>query len=254
MLKTILIDDEIDAIKYMEKLLEKYIPEIQVIGTAQTVDEGVRIIEEMKPELVFLDIEIPPKSGFDLLESVKERNFAVIFITAYDQYAIRAIKYSALDYLLKPVDIEDLKKAVKRLLEEKDNISNLDDKYKLLLENLTAKAPEKIIIPTSEGAEFVEIDVIVRVEGEGGYSTFFLNNNQRIVIAKNLIDVHRMLDVKQFYRVHKSNLINLDYVKKFVNNGRHVQMKDGSKIIVARERKVEFMDYMKGYFNRSMEE
>jgi two-component system, LytTR family, response regulator len=220
------------------------LPNTTIVGKAFSVIDAIKEIQNKKPELVFLDIEMPHGTGFDILESIPDRKFAVIFTTAHNDYAIKAIKASALDYLLKPVDIEELQGAIKKAEEQiRKSIFPALNKEILVSQNAPALY-KKIAIQSSNSTEFVNIDEIIRLEAEGSYSNIFLINNKKIIASKNLKEFQNILPQNIFYRAHNSHLINLMQVKRFLRNEGMVEMNDGSSITLSRRNRDEFIQQM----------
>ncbi len=248
MLRTIIIDDEIDAIKSIESIIIEYCPDISIVGKACSVIEGIKEIQNKNPDLVFLDIEMPQGNGFNILESIPERNFEVIFITAYNHYAIKAIKFSALDYILKPIDIDELINAVKKVEQSKDIHSKAYNRYNVLFENLKTSSPCKLAVPTTKGMKYIYTKDIIRIEADGSYSNIFLKDGNKLMVSKNLKKFQELLIDKNFFRIHNSNLVNLEHVKEYIRiDGGYIEMIDNSKVIVSRRRKDDFIDTMKKY-------
>lgn len=243
-MRAIIVDDEIKSIKLLELILIEYCPEVKITGTATTAMEGVKLVLNKKPELIFLDIEMPNGNGFDMLESIPEKNFEVIFVTAYNHFAIQAIKASAIDYILKPVDIEELVKAVKKAETSIKDNTYLSGKYDILIDNIKLPSPGKLAIPTSSGIEYINIKDIIRIDAERSYCTLFFTGNKKLMVSKSLSDIEGLLKEKPFFRIHKSHLVNLEYVKKFVKLKGHVEMTDGSQVLIARRKKEEFENVM----------
>lgn len=249
MIKVVIIDDEQDAINSIELIINEYCSNAEVVGTASSAVEGRTIILDRKPDLIFLDIEMPRGNGFDLLEMLPERNFEIIFITAYNNFAIKAFKYSAIDYILKPIDIDEFIEAVdraeKRIALYKQDSGARDEKYNVLLDNIQTSRPTKIMIPTSEGQMYIEITNINRIEAEGSYSMIFLIEDKKILVSKNLKEFENMLSDNNFFRPHNSHLINLEYVKKYVlKDGGYIEMKDETIVPISRRRKESFIEKM----------
>jgi two-component system LytT family response regulator len=235
MIKAVVIDDESDSRATLISYLKKYCDSIEIIGEANSVATGVEKLNEISPDVVFLDIQMPDGSGFDLLEQLPEINFRIIFVTAFDQYAIRAIKFSALDYLLKPIDPVQLIEAVNKL-KEKEKDYTIRKKYETLVNNKNSF--EKIALPAFDGIIFVNIKNIVRCKADRNYTIFFMNTGEKILVTRTLKEYDEMLCDLNFYRVHQSHLINLAYVKKYTKGeGGSITMEDGSEIYVARRRK-----------------
>ena len=244
MLKAVIVDDELDAIESVKLILEENFSNIEIVGTAQSVVEASRVIAITKPNIVFLDIEMPDGTGFDVLEVIPERDFNVIFITAYNQYAIKAFKYSAIDYILKPIDIEEFINAVSKLEANNIAIPKVEEKINVLLENINGKKPEKIALSTSESIEFVKIMDIIQIEAEGSYSTLKFKDQTELVVSRNLGEFESLLEDHPFYRPHQSHLINLLHVKKITRLGNEIVMDDGSVAFLSRRKKNQFMELM----------
>jgi two-component system, LytTR family, response regulator len=243
MMRTLLVDDEPKNTRILRKLLEDYCPKVQIIGDAGDIKAAYTLIRELKPDLVFLDIEMPYGNAFDLLDQLMPIDFSIIFITAFDDYTLKAFKYSAIDYLLKPVDIEELKVAVNKASEKIQNRS-INVQLENLLENLkhNQMALQKIAIPTSDGIVFLNVDAIIRCEANGSYTTIYSNDNQKMVTSKGIKDYEDMLPATIFCRIHNSHLINLNRIKKYhKGRGGYVVMEDGTSIEVASRRKEEFL-------------
>ncbi|MFH1321980.1 MAG: LytTR family DNA-binding domain-containing protein [Bacteroidota bacterium] len=245
MLKTIIIDDEAKSIKTIELIIKEFCRNITIVGKANSAIDGIKEIQNKKPDLVFLDIEMPHGNGFDLLESIPERDFDVIFVTAYNHYAVKAFKFSAIDYILKPIDIEELVNAVKKVEESRKEHPKSYPDYNALLENIRSASPCKLTIPTLEGLEYINIKNIIRIEADRSYSEIYLKEGKKLIVSKSLAEIENLLDDKNFFRTHKSHLINLDHVNKFLRiDGGSVEMIDGSIVIVSRRKKDDFNDTM----------
>ncbi|MFC2119185.1 LytR/AlgR family response regulator transcription factor [Bacteroidota bacterium] len=243
-IKAIIVDDEENSISTLNMLLENYCPQVEIIGKAMTHREAVSTIDELKPDLVFLDISMPDGDGFEVLESVTYRSFEVIFITAYNQYALRAFEFSAIDYLLKPVDYKKLKAAVERF--SKINTNELfDSRVGVLKENLQSQS-HRIILSSMEGFDIYEISDIVRCEANGSYTNFYFNNKQKLITSKTLNNFEKLLSDLSFSRIHSKHLVNLKYIKKYVSGrGGYVVLEDGSKVDVSERKKRDFIRQMK---------
>jgi len=238
MIRVIIVDDEKTSRDTLIGLLGRYCKNVEVIGQADGVASGIEVIRKNAPDVVFLDIQMPDGSGFRLLEEIGEVNFEVIFTTAYDQYAIKAIKYSALDYLLKPVVPDDLVNAVKKA-EQKKNLGQMSQNIKTLLENLSQQnEPRKIVLSTAEKMHIVEIDDILRCESDDYYTRFFFKDGKTLLISKTLKENEELLGEKYFIRPHKSHLVNIKYIKGFLkNDGGYIVMSDGTKVPVSRRKR-----------------
>ena len=236
-LKALIVDDELNNRENLKLALEQYCPSVEVIGLAEGVLAALKMIHAQKPDLVFLDIEMPNGSGFDLLESLPQIDFEVIFVTAYDQYAIRAIKFAAVDYLLKPLDIEELQMAVNKVIDRAGNKESQAQNLEVLRQNMQEQ-PQKLGLPQSDGIDFIEIQDIVRCQSERNYTHFFLKSGKKLLVSKNLGEYVQMLEDQGFYRIHQSHLINLKEVDRLVKkDGGYLLMSDQSQIPIARNRK-----------------
>ncbi|AUC83149.1 LytTR family DNA-binding domain-containing protein [Lacinutrix sp. Bg11-31] len=244
-IKTILVDDERKAIAILKNKLERLCPDIEIIAETQNPKEGIDLIKELKPDLVFMDIAMPELSGFDVLKQFEKPDFEIIFATAFDNYAIEAIKHCAIGYLVKPVDNNDLVEAVnnaKHNIEEKTALI----KNKQLIENLGVQTfqKKKIIVPSIEGLEFVKIEDVIHCEGETGYTKIHLRNGKPLLSSNSIGHFSKMLENNDFYLVHKSHLINLSYIEKYLNEG-YVVLSGNTKIPVSRNRRQQFLEQLK---------
>jgi len=236
MLKTIIIDDELIGINALKILIEKYTDGIDIIATTTDPEHGIQLIEEHKPDVVFLDVTMPKMSGFDLLEKLSFKQFKLVFTTAHQEYAIKAIKNRAHDYLLKPIDIDELKSCVKKI------VSGLPRSAES-----TKSAPGGIVeLSVKDGIIFIKPQDIIRLEASGSYTTFYLENGIRHVASKNLKECESLLDPALFCRCHQSHVINLRKVQKMVNsNGLFAQMTDGSMPEIGKKNKDMFLEKLK---------
>lgn len=243
MIRTILVDDETDSIRVLQRLLNAYCPEVEVIGTADGVETALNVIQMARPDLVFLDIEMTHGNAFDLLNQLQPITFQIIFVTAFDNYAIRAFKYSALDYLLKPVDIDDLREAVKRAATKVQGKNFLDQMETLLYNMETFQlSQQKMAVPTLTGLVFIPIKDILRFEANGSYTTIYLTSKEEIIATRNIKEYEDLLPAAIFCRVHNSHIINLHKIQKYhKGRGGYVIMEDGSNIEVASRRREEFL-------------
>jgi two-component system, LytTR family, response regulator len=240
-IKAIIIDDIEQARITLKKDLQVYAPDVQVIGEANGVVEGAKLLKSTEPDVLFLDIQMQDGSGFDLLDILKEINFRIIFITASDAHAIKAFRYAAIDYLLKPVDPDELVTAIKKLREEKVNES---EKYKLLNDSLknNNKAHEKLALHTQDKIHIVNISDILRCESSINYTEFHFVNAKKLLVTKTLKEFEDLLSDQGFYRVHQSHLINTKYIKEFVKtDGGYLIMNDGSNVPVSTRKRPEVM-------------
>jgi two-component system LytT family response regulator len=241
-MKAIIIDDEQHCIKTLQWTLAQYCPDVEIVATAENGTNGKNSIEAFNPDIVFLDIEMPMMNGIDMLKSFEEISFEVIFTTAYDKYAINAIKLNALDYLLKPIDKDELIAAVdkiktKKLKIDKSQIENLHEVHK-------TKIADKIAITTNDGLQFIALQNIIRIEADGSYSIFYLLEGKKIVLSKKLGDVEELLEHNlEFFRPQKSHIINLKFVEKYIRtDGGEIIMVDNSRLALSRNKKDEFLE------------
>ena len=245
MITAILIDDEKNALDVLQMQLQQYCSEVKILASANSGAKGIEAINKFHPDLVFLDIEMPHKNGFDVLNETKGMNYDVIFTTAYDQFAIRAIKFSAIDYLLKPIDIIELQKAVEKAKLKKGD-HNMEEKIKILFsqfENRNTRSTNKIALHVGDALQFMEPDEIIRCESESNYTRIFLTNGKKITLAKTLKEVEENIDGSPFFRIHQSHLINMNHINKFIRGeGAYVLMDDGTQISISRTRKEAFME------------
>jgi two-component system LytT family response regulator len=237
-IRAVIIDDEPYACQALATLLSRHCPEVEVAAMCNDPREAKSIIQTYQPQLVFLDIEMPYMTGFDLLELLKPTPFDVIFTTGYDQYAIKAIRFSALDYLLKPVDAEELKAAVKKIVERKQNA--LPQQLEILLSKLNqpVSTVQRIALPTMEGLQMVPVDTVLYCTSSSNYTTLTLKDKQKLTVSRTLKEIEEMLEDYPFLRVHHSSLVNINEVKKYVRGeGGSVVMSDGASIDVSRSKK-----------------
>lgn len=246
MIKAIIVDDEQRSRDALNGLIERYCPEVFIIAQANGCQDGIEKAQKFNPDLVFLDIQMTDGSGFNFLEAFEKFNFEVIFTTAHDQYAIKAIRYSALDYLLKPIDPDELKAAVRKFMQKQDK-GQINNNIKVLLENLKNPSNEskKIILSTSEGMHIVSTDDIIRCESDDYYTKFFFLNATSILISKTLKQNEAILSDFNFIRPHKSHLINIKYIKSYLKvDGGYILMTDGSKIPVSRRKRESIVEIL----------
>lgn len=244
MIKTLVVEDESKSRSMLLTMIQKVNPEIQIVGEANNVKDGVEKIKTLKPDLVFLDVSMPDGTGFDLLEQVQGQKFDLIFATASDQHAIKAIKYSACDYLLKPIDIDELKIAIDKVLEKKTGSPNMDN-LNFLIQQLK-KADDnfqKITLPTGNAYEIVAIKDIIRCEADASYTTFYLLDKRKILVSFGLKHYEELLPSNEFIRVHHQHLINMNHVVRYLKeDGGYAVMVDGSKIELSRRKKDHFLE------------
>ena len=244
-LKAVIVDDEQDAVNFIESIAKEYCPNIEIIGKAHSAIEGIEVITKVKPDLVFLDVEMPHGSGFDLLAGFPEKDFDVIFITAFNHYAIKAIKFSAVDYILKPININEFIESVKRVEEARSEKKSRNMNFNALFENLKSSIPSKLAIPTSTGMEYLNTKEIIRVEADRSYSWFYMKNGGKYLVSRNLKEYQELLSDRNFFRTHNSHLINLEHVKKYIRHeGGYIEMIDKSTVPISRGKKDLFLEHM----------
>lgn len=243
MIRVILVDDEVSCTDILHWQLETYCPEVKVEAICNSAADALVKIPELKPDLVFMDIEMPGMNAFELLSRLKPLRFPVIFITAYNQFALQAFKENAVDYLLKPIEKFDLIAAVDkaRLRVGNEETEKMDRLIRMFSEQMTNN--RKIALPTNDGVSFVNVDQIVRCESDSNYTYIFLQSGEKIVITKTLKQIEESLADYPFYRVHQSHLVNLHHIVKFAkDSGGYLVMSDKSNITVARQRKEGLME------------
>ena len=247
MIKALIIDDEQKARNILDHYIKNFIPDITEIKQADSVDSALEILKTYKPGIVFLDVEMPHKNGFDFLVSLKDPAFDVIFTTAYNQYAIQAIRFSALDYLLKPVDPDELKAAVARHSEKKESSTEKKQLFDNLVQNMDKKEVKdfRIAVPSNEGVYFFTIDEILRLEADRSYTHIHLVGKRPFIASKTLKHFEEMLDEFQFIRTHKSHLVNPRHITRVSNDNEFVILTDGSKVEVSRRKKDDVLQQLK---------
>jgi two-component system LytT family response regulator len=239
MIRAIVVDDEPYACQALQTLLKKHCPDVIVEAACHSALEAEKQIRTLNPQLVFLDIEMPHRNGFELLEQLKPTSFQVIFTTSYDQYAIKAIRFSALDYLLKPIDPQELKAAVAKV-SQSTNTSFDPAQLQLLLQSIREPATSinRIALPTLEGLQMLVIDTILYCMANSNYTTFVMKDKKKLVISRTLKEVEEMLESHGFLRIHHSHLVNISAIEKYIRGeGGTVIMSDGEELDVSRSRK-----------------
>ncbi len=244
MIKAIIVDDELGARESLAKMVEKNCKQIQIVAKADSMANAYEAIINFQPDLVFLDVEMPNGNAFDLLEKFDKINFDIIFTTAYDHYAIKGIKYSAIDYILKPIDPEELVQAVQRFEEKAGQKNMLDKQIKALLSNVKPENKlKKVGLPDGEGLVFINISDIIRCDSDGNYTFFILTSGKKIITSRTLGEYEQLFTDDNFFRVHRSHLINLQHVKKYIKGeGGYVVMSDDSQVEVSRRNKIDFLE------------
>jgi two-component system, LytTR family, response regulator len=243
MIKAVIIDDQQQCIDDLSLLLKNYCPEVKIQATAHSGKEGILCLNKHQPQLVFLDVEMNDMTGFEMLQQLSETNFHVVFTTSFDKYAIQAIRFNALDYLLKPVQKKELLDAVSKAINTPSPLTLLQVSHlKETTQNI--QVPQnKIALTTNEGLEYVRLEEIIYCLAEGSYTTVFMNHNTQLLVSKSIGKLDELIDGNGFYRIHNSSLVNLSHVKKFVKtDGGYVVMSNGDTVTVARNRKEEFLE------------
>jgi two-component system LytT family response regulator len=243
MLNAIIVDDEISGAIGLERLLNKYCTDVKVLASANSIDEAEQKISALNPDVVFLDIEMPFGSGFDLLNRIKNIRFEVVFTTAYSQYAIKAFRHNAIDYLLKPIDPDELKDAVKKCEERKGRETMDLKKIENLFSSLSqTNKVQKLPVHTPEGIVYLEPEKVLYLEADGNYTQIHLSGGQKYTSSRTLKEYEEMLPSREFFRIHKTSLVNLGHVKQYnKGEGGEVLMSDGSALEVSRYKKAELL-------------
>jgi two-component system LytT family response regulator len=244
-MRSIIVDDEAAARRSLQTLLEKFCEDVEIVGTASNVPDAVKLIEQTKPDLVFLDIEMPEYSGFELLDFFDKIDFQIIFVTAYQEFALKAFEVSALDYLTKPVRIKSLRRAISKM-QNFATAPPIKERIEVMQTNLKAQKPEKIALPTSDGLLFVNTKDIVALEAEGSYTSFHLSEGKPVVVSKRIGHFDALTDSDNFLRTHRSFVINTHHLLTYSRNESSIKMDNGLSVRVARDRKKEFEDMMVG--------
>ncbi len=249
MIRAVIVEDEMHSRESLKNLLRDFCPEVEVCGAAGSVEEALPLIRATSPELLFLDIELQNGTGFDLLRRLPDMDFEVIFTTAFEQYAIQAIKFSSLDYLLKPIDIDELQEAVAKARQKQDK-QHSKAQLEVLLASLEGRRPgasSRICLATAEGLEFLQVDDILYCEANGSYTTFHLRGSRKAVVSKNLREYEKLLEEHPFMRVHNSYLVNLREVQRYVRaEGGYILMKNNAQVSISPKKREEFLQRMAG--------
>lgn len=247
-MKAIIIDDELRARRILRTLLEEHCPQINIVGEAENVPMAVQLIHRENPDIVFSDIEMPEYSGFELLKFITNIDFALVFVTAYQEYAIRAFEVSAVDYLLKPIEIELLKKAVEKVEKHLKLTGNAQNNQKMetLRENLKGEYITRFALPMADGLMFVDADDIMYLVAEGSYTQIIFTDKKRVLVTKKIKYFEENLLHPCFFRSHRSYIVNLNKISQYIRTGNYIVMDDGFKVSLARERKDDFLNIYKG--------
>ncbi len=235
-INAIIVDDELHGRENLKKIIETYCAEVKILGVASSVVEAQKLMSVNSPDVVFLDINMPVLDGFDFLDEYENREFMVVFVSAYEEYGIKALKAGAVDYLLKPINIKELKVTVKKILALKSKSASV--------EKVSSSA--ELVLPSSHGFDVFEIDNIIRLEADGCYTNVVIKESKNVIVSRTLKDFEETLPKEKFYRIHKSHLINIKHVKDFRNtSGNFVTMSDGSTVEISRRKVSEFVQKIK---------
>lgn len=246
MIRSVIVDDEENSRIVLENLLTEFCEGIEVLTTVDSIKTAVEAIQKYQPDLVFLDIEMPEENGFKLFDYFEEPTFDVVFTTAYDQYALKAFKFSAVDYLLKPIDLEELQKALLKFKEKKNRLVN-HEQFQTLRYNFN-NSFRKLALPTSDGFIFIELDTIIRFEADSNYTVVFVKDGKKYLISRTLREYEDLLSELNFLRINRSHLINFNHIKKYKKSKRPiVEMIDGSHINLAPSRRKEFLEKLNSF-------
>ncbi len=246
MIRAVIVEDEAVSYKLLQKILADNFKDIEVVGYADTIKRAVDLIKVMTPDIIFLDIQMPEGYGFNVLEAFDDIDFGIIFVTAFDQYAIKAIKWSALDYILKPVNPKDLKTAINKFKKSRKT-AEPQLQHSTLLENIKdhKNVPKKIVLPTNEEYHIVSPDEIIRCQSDNYYTNIFLTNGKKVLVSKTLKEYEQLLTDSGFIRTHNSHLINIKYIKTFVRlHGGYIVMTDEKIVPVSRRKKNEVLEHI----------
>jgi two-component system LytT family response regulator len=244
-MKTIIVEDEINNLNLLSHFLKKYCPEVELIASCQTKDVGVKLINQLKPDLVFLDVVLEENTAFELLEEIENKELNVIFVTAFDEYALKAFRTHAIDYLLKPLQIDELIEAVKRVKEQDSETSLLVEDKKGLVEKFINKGNKYVIISNIDKVSFIKNEEIIYCKSSGRYTEFFLANGKKLVASKSLGEYESVLNPQLFFRIHKSYIVNLDKIVNINKKaGNYCELKDGSSLPISRRRMEGLIQYI----------
>lgn len=243
-IKTFIIDDEKNARETLKILFKKYFPEVDIIGEADSIKTGIELLNNKSADLVFLDIEFPTGTGFDILAGINKIDFDIIFVTAFDQYAIDAFRFSAVDYILKPVKINIFKEAINKF-KQKRKYKDKDQKFRILIDNFNNNI-HRIVLPTRKGFIVVKIKDIIRCEGDRNYTNFFFVNNKPMLVSRTIKEFEELLTNHNFFRIHQSHLVNINHITEYIRGkGGEIKMSDNSELPVSKYRKKDFLKYFK---------
>jgi len=246
MLKALIIDDEQRASDILQLMIERFVPAIERCWCCNDARQAASLIHELKPDILFLDIRMPHMDGFEVLSQIREKRFKIIFTTAYHEYTLKAIRFSAFDYLLKPIDVEELIGAVKRYQESREEYALQPEQLRNILVNLEAGSPDqfRLAVPTRDGVYFFRPAEIIRLEAMGAYTQLHLKGKRHFLVSKSLGEYEELLGEHGFIRTHKSQIVNRIYVSYLDHDG-YIVLQDNSRVEVSRRRKEEVMRYLK---------
>ncbi len=240
-MKAIIIDDELNSRQALSKMIKEFCQGVEIVAEAENFEQGLDAINTHAPEIVFLDLEMPDSNGLELFSRLKNIDFDVIITTGHQEYAVKAFKTAALDYLLKPVDLEELENAVDRVF-EKRKVNRSSKSFDVFIQNWKNNTDQQIALASAEGLTFLKVKDIIYCKGDGAYTYFFINDGHKITVSKNLKEFEDLLGDKGFYRIHKSFLINLSHMKKYIRGeGGSVVMSNGDSVSVSKRRKESFL-------------
>lgn len=245
MIRIVIVEDEIASQELLSSIIGDYCPYIEISGVASSVNEAISLITQKQPDLVFLDIHIGNETGFDLLDGLNERDFKVIITTAHEEYALKAFRYEAIDYILKPYTPKDVIKSVQRIKEKLEESKTFHQLEKVIKNSLKQKISDKISIPTTDGLKVYKLESITRIEGNGAYCKIFSEGGKSLLISKSLKELEMLLPESQFFRTHDSHIINLSQVREFrKDDGGVIILENDERVPVSRRKKQEFLDRM----------
>jgi two-component system, LytTR family, response regulator len=243
MIRAIIIDDEQHCVRALLTDLQQHCPAVEIVDTCISAKEGIMAIKRHQPDLVFLDVEMPWMNAFEMLDIIGDINFSIIFTTAHDEFAARAFRISAVDYLLKPIDANDLKTAVQKVEKKVDESSSLQHITNLLRNIRQPSAEQRIALPLREGYEFVDVSSIFYCSAEGAYTKVFMGEKKMMLISRTLGDVEELLPPEIFQRIHHSSLVNVTYISQFIRtDGGYVVLKNGEKLVVSKSKRDSLME------------
>ncbi len=247
-IRTIIVEDEVNARKAMENMLDFYFSSIEIVGTAGNVADGVKLIKKELPDLLFLDVHLPDGTGFDLIKKVADLDFNLVFVTAHNEYALKAIKLSALDYILKPVSPKELNSAIIKVQKALENKEQINLQLETCVENVKENNQQKkIILNTSDSVFVVELEKLVRCEASENYTLIIVDGKEKIMMAKTLKEFEEMLSGYGFFRTHQSHLINLNYVETFDKSNNNILLKTGENVVVSTRKKESFLKALQNF-------